>query len=47
MRSLFKTVTITAFILAAATGGAFADGHSHGERSHDFDRNGRHFFRMS
>ncbi|MDH7800093.1 MULTISPECIES: hypothetical protein [unclassified Rhizobium] len=55
MRSLFKTVTITAFILAAATGGAFADGHSHGEhsgsggmhgeRSHDFDRGGRHFFR--
>lgn len=55
MRSLFKTVTIASFILAAATGGAFAAGHSHGEhsgsggmhseRSHDFDRGGRHFFR--
>lgn len=55
MRSLFKTVTIASFILAAATGGAFAAEHSHGEhsgsggmhseRSHDFDRGGRHFFR--
>ena len=55
MRSLFRKVTIASFILAAATGGAFAAGHSHGEhsgsggmhsdRSHDFDRGGRHFFR--
>ncbi|CUX42872.1 hypothetical protein [Agrobacterium genomosp. 13] len=55
MRSLFKTVTIASFILATATGGAFAAGHSHGEhsgsggmhseRSHDVDRGGRHFFR--
>ncbi|TQN62660.1 hypothetical protein FLX27_03420 [Agrobacterium tumefaciens] len=55
MRSLFKTVTIASFILATATGGAFAAGHSHGEhsgsggmhseRSHDVDRGGRHFLR--